>query len=1171
MLQLLQKVKDKAMGAIQGAANFVDQDKSMGGVQLAQGGLGNRINSALTGLNQANQNASNWAINQPAKFTSDQAINFGRSFARDAVGLGQSAINGNAINFGRQAPFADETPVSSLFPDNRPAQTIADILMGPEETIRTPKGTGDLLNREYGVPLPVGIMLGLAAPASNFIPGGATKKAGTEVLEQGVKNYAPEVISGVTRKAPSLIDDVARFTEKVGITKVIDGVSQVADAGKQVDSAVHPALVKELVGEGYDQKAIVGILNKAKDKEKLASNPAYAYNYVKKVLSDQKIVPTNLLDDATNLFQENKGVKLGEKTSTTKGVFQDAVLPSKKVISDSGESGKTIRTLLDTADEEGALTGGAQQDIIRKGLNTLSKEEKITLADVIEGKVAPMSDAQALLVAEWKKVAADIRERATAAGLDVGNIENYFPHHNIVGNKKTAGGILSRSAERRYGNLEMARQTDLPYDKDPTALIQYIELANKRIADAKYFGKDDQVLYNLANKVADEGGDSARVVRNLDQILNKNQNKELNAISQGVRTVETVSKLGPLSSLTNLTQNLSTMMRTDSKSMYSAIKLAISNPEEAISNAVKAGELPADMARVLDDYSGSGNIVSKWLHIIGFSGAEKINRILGVNAGIAYTNKLLGQAKSGSQSALRELTRLGFDIKDLNKIEPIVGGRRISQATQFSTKAGELPYGWATPIGKMLTQFKSFAYKQTGLLGSEAKRISVEAKSGNFKPLANTLATYGVAAPIVGEVLNNIRSIVTNKEREDTDTLTERYISNILAATSFGLLDSTSGLFGKFGEAGVVSSALGPAAGDVVKIGDTVANIASPEEYNRNRAIRNIVRPIPAIGATLANTFVPNSYVDNQDIAGINLGVNNGLNQTDSATYKDIKNRDQSSAELFKTKQQDNRGVTEPNAIQSIFNKVTGADTKTPTIPSKDSTAADKKVFNDSLKKVMDEGVVPTTDELSYYVFNQKTANTKTMKDKVEVYKNLKTAMDNELYTEEQKKAILDASGASADQYDYYSKAVQPEDVKIQELIGEMGDMSKKENFAKLMLMRATVAGNERLPSGVITYLYERDYISKEQKEVLNGLKFDENTGEFYFTKAYQKANGFGSEGGSGSGSGKKLTYNQALELYSMAIPKMDMSKLYKPMGNSSSEQVSTDRRLIDSILSGPK
>lgn len=840
-------------------------------------------------------------------------------------------------------------------------------------------------------------------------------------------------------------------------------------------------------------------------------------------------------------------------SGTPKGFLRktwDMLVPSsKKVIEGSGPSGKQVSSLLTKADEEGSILGGGQADQLFEAFKSLTKQEKISFADVVEGRMRPSTQNQLNAVKIWNNISGDIYTRARAAGLDIGQIDKYFPHNVLIDTKSpNAKMMLSRSGQRRYGNLEMSRQTDVPYDKDPSVLFDYIYSANNRIADAKYFGQDDRILYNLANQTAKEGGDTSQVVKYLDQILGKNQGGEFDQASRSIRGVQTVLKLNPLTSLTNLTQNISTMMRTDVPTVLNTIRKTIADPSTAVSNARKAGEIDAEMSRALESFAGQGQGVTKWLRTIGMLGTEKVNRIIAVNAGMDYVAKLNKQALAGSKSAIRELDRLG--LKPGKNIDTILGGKRVSRATQFSTREGELPHGWQTAIGKVLTQFKSFSYKQTGLLASEGKRIFVEAKNGNLKPLANALVTYGVAAPIVGEVVNDIRSVLTNKKREE-NSMGERYVSNILAATSFGLLDSTGGLFGKYGEKGVVSAALGPTAGDIAKTAETVTKIGSDQSYERNAALRNIVKTIPAgVGTAISNTVIPNSYVDNY------IGVNTGLGEKDKATYNIMKQTNPTQAEAFKESRQKEREKTTPTGQpkQSFWQKVTGQQ-PTLTIPDKSATVTQKSEFNAQVKNVLDNGGIPQKDVLKEGIFSGKTAKSPLVEERMDVYKKIRSAMDNETYTPEQKSAIVEASGAPTKDVEYYMQASKDKDVKLQELMPQLENMGEEELMTFLGKGRRTVAGQQLVTPEMITYLYDQELISDDQKKALSALKFDEGTGKFYYSRSY-------SGGSDGSGT-KKLTYAQAKAIFNVKLP--SFSSLQKGTSTQSNASGAT---LISSILS---
>ncbi len=619
---------------------------------------------------------------------------------------------------------------------------------------------------------------------------------------------------------------------------------------------------------------------------------------------------------------------------TTKKLFEDTFRSSQGVIERSGPAGAEISRLLNAADKQKDFASGFAKNKLKTALNGLETDELDTFADVVQGYAKPVSERQKQAVDAWNQISADVAKQAKKSGLDMNIRENYFPHMTLElsnadkrviaqemvdgGKAKTVAealqdlenqsGSLGSQAQRRYGNLELPRETDLPYNRSPNVLMDYVEGAYGRIADAKHFGKDDSYLYELARAAGTQGGDANQVTKYLDQILGKNQQGNW---SKKLTSLQTITKLSPVTSAINLTQNLSTWLRTDTGTMLKTMKNVITNPKGAYANARRVGEITDDMSKELQDVAGTGNAAAGWIRLIGMQGTEKFNRVMAVNAGMEYGKKLAKQAANGSGAALRELDRLGIKPSQIKNGELTEEGlktigREVSKTTQFATGAGELPYFWRTNVGKVATQFKSFAFKQTGFMKDEAKRGASEFAKGNVKPLINALAVFGIAAPIAGEIVNDWKSIMRNKKREDVDSLTERYLSNIAAASSFGLLDSTSALFGEFGPQGTISTIGGPTAGDIAKTAvagyDASEGIKNydPEKSldenldPKNTTKRNLVKAIPGVGQTLSNTFIPNAGIDNY------IGVNNSLAKDDNAKYKELLATDPEAAAEFK-------------------------------------------------------------------------------------------------------------------------------------------------------------------------------------------------------------------------------------------------------------------------------
>jgi hypothetical protein len=1232
-MTIFERIRNKANQAITGVKNFIDQDDSMGGIQLAKGGLMNRI--ASTPFTDAR--GVNTTVGQRAGETYDYFKQNPNQFNLFSQGREQGL--GTGISWLDEPVKAAYNTVPFKFMESRvidpllkvPANTEialdptksklergigglsagAAFIPGVDDAVvatlqalqeRATGGNKDVLTTDY-TPTPLGDILrnrgadGVGATALDFaeLPlmlGSvlATGK-GADQLAKRADDLAPVA----ARQADDFVAALARRpkntmyvtpegtalkvnkqpTTMQGLDKILEQAkSAIAPADKEVIETTVKSLpsgeipfalpapaqnnltitqLKKLAAQGDN-------LENVKFTAKTADEAREAVRVGLKL--DQIEIPPKTLrqaDDVLQFPQEEAALRMPPKTgvqgvrkSGLASTFDDLTRSSKGVIERSGASGKRIKETLDIADEEGALTAGAQVDQMHSVLSKLSKQEKATLADVIEGTAKPISEAQAQAAAAWKEVSTDIFTRAREQGLDIGFVEGYFPHHVLKGDEKAVNSMLNRTAPRRYGNLELSRQTDMPYDKDPSVLMDYIESANKRIAEAKHFGANDEVLYNLANEVAKEGGDNVQVMKYLDQILGKEQAQAGKSASEAIRSAQTVLKLNPGTAVTNLTQNISTMLRTDVGSVGKAVKKAITNPTEAWSNARRAGEISADEARVLADYAGEGKGVTKWLRAIGMLGAERVNRVIAVNAGMEYTTKLARQAKNGDQAALRELSRLGMTLDDFDALK---GGRRISQQTQFTTAPGELPYSWHTPLGKVMTQFKSFAYKQTGMLANEAKRIASETSQGNFKPLTNALITYGVAAPIAGEIVNDVKSLLTNKKRDSEFLSAERYVENILGATSLGLLDSTGGLFGEYGTAGVISTIGGVTAGDIYKGAESIAGLSSDDEYDKRKAARFATNQIPfGVGKFLSNTLIPNAYVDN--LFG---GVNEGLGDKDKQTYQNLQKSDPEQAEIFKQSKIESRKEEDGGFLSNIFGgdktaKVTSA------IPGKDATPEQKKEFNKQVQAMLDAGGVPDDETLRHYVTKGKDPVSKSIEERTDAYKGLKSAMDNEYYTEEQKDAILKASGVDPKNYDYYELASKDQDVRLQELLPKLDNMEGGEMVEFLMRGRKAIAGKQLVSNAMVDYLYENDYIGENEKDAIKALKYDEIQDKFYFSKSFAK-----------KGQGKSLTYKQAKALFNMEVPKFSalksMDNLLARYGTRSSQTASQDDSLIENIL----
>ncbi|NLE27891.1 MAG: hypothetical protein GX625_21650 [Clostridiaceae bacterium] len=914
-------------------------------------------------------------------------------------------------------------------------------------------------------------------------------------------------------------------------------------------------------------------LGEIKSQIKNAKDPATKQTLLaeQKRLKREYAQTKKLQESGGTLSEENVNRAPYKKQGATKDYYQSVFSNIEK----SGEAGKKIVDLYKQTNNTIEKRAGLLKSNLNEAFKKLSKSERNNFADYVEGRATSNNPAVAEAVSLWNQIGKSLRDVAVANGLDVGFIENYFPHKVNLDNLESqliakgvepatararANQFINRAKERKSSFLEFSREfPELDYSKNAETLYDYIDDVVRRIESTKNFGVDDSKLYDLADLTSDPNA----VKNEIDRLLGKGiwgVPQAGSKASKIIRAVQTVIKLNPLTSFTNLTQNISTAQKTDIPSTLHALAQVITNPDAFYKKTIELGEIDPKTIRVFGENFEQSSLTGKYIKLIGMYGTERFNRVMAVAAGQNYGKKLLERAGRGSKSAIRELKRLGVDYKSEmseKDLQPLLDNisKEVSKATQFSSPKGELPMKWDTPLGKVLTQFKSFAYQQTKFVSKETKRAISEAAKGNLKPLTNDLLVVGVAAPIVGEVVADIKSILTNKKRENM-TLAERYIDNIKQGTSLGLIDNLESL--KYGESGVIGLVGGPTASDAYKsvkaFSDAQAGLSNYDSDKsflenidpKNTTQRFLLGNIPVAGRTISNTVVDNAAIDN--IFG---GKNVGLTKDDKEIYNLLKQTSPDQAETFKQGNQYLDKKEEKSFISQLFSN----EQKAPIIPSDTATPEERKEFNKNVEKILNEGLVPADDMLKAYVLRGKDPMSSSIKERKDAFEAIRSALNNEYYSDEQKQAIIKASGANENQVEFYTFASKTNDEKLQELLPSLGDLSTPENFKSLLTMRAKIAGQQGLTPGMIDYLYQNDYIGKDQRDLLKAIDFDEVTQKFFIKKSSK----YGADGSSS----KKLTYSQLLKLFSIDLKELNSS----PTKSSDNYVLFKDPGLIENIL----
>lgn len=642
------------------------------------------------------------------------------------------------------------------------------------------------------------------------------------------------------------------------------------------------------------------------------------------------VEPKYTVNDVASMIKEatNNGIEVPVAKPYEPKIMQGAldrnIVSIEDFFNKQGTAGKAFSDMYKTARYEGDTLAGKATVELEKALKSLSLDERMKFADIAEGKAVADTVPLQRAIDVWDAIRRDVADRASDAGLKIktssGDIvdfaprEDYYPHYvpeDVVSNAKVRKDALTKMVKsgwadnlaeaeskfnrfvlskikRRYGNLEKAREVDFPiYEKDPAkVLLNYVDSAYHRIAEAKQFGSGDERAYRLANEIALNGGDGNLARSMMDRIFGKEDFSPFSKkVSSTLTGAQTVTKLG-VGAVTNVGQSISTSAYTSPIRMVQAMGDALGkNKEEARYFTKLTGEILDSSERdFVGSFGAEGKIPSKFLNKVGFTASEEFNRVVAANAGkreMEYLgNKLLEDPTN--KTLLRTIEKFGVNPQDIlsrgsvAQEDLIKAAKNVIDNTQFKTQPFDLPYSWSSPMGKVLTQFKSFSYKQTKFMWSLAKNVAKETTKGNLKPLMSALVTFGVLAPTAGEVLGDIKSILKNKKRDDKGL--ERYLNNVFFTASLGLLEDVGTLAtGKYGASGTIGVVAGPTASDAYKMlsaGQSLfrerKTMSGMEEVGARikPSASMLIKSIPVVGPAIESAVIPNQYT--RSLLGVN-------------------------------------------------------------------------------------------------------------------------------------------------------------------------------------------------------------------------------------------------------------------------------------------------------------
>lgn len=157
--------------------------------------------------------------------------------------------------------------------------------------------------------------------------------------------------------------------------------------------------------------------------------------------------------------------------------------------------------------------------------------------------------------------------------------------------------------------------------------------------------------------------------------------------------------------------------------------------------------------------------------------------------------------------------------------------------------------------------------------------------------------------------------------------------------------------------------------------------------------------------------------------------------------------------------------------------------------------AAEKK----RIDSIMSTGITPSDLDIEFKYFKDLPKNVKGTTSRLNAV--VKAYEDTSL-TPEQKSAILRVSKVDPVELGYY-QAASLDNSERQQLLSRMADREDRKSVIITLLQQKRVVGNKALMGSTdVTYLYDQGLISKEEKEVLNAINYDESTGKYYLKRS---------------------------------------------------------------------
>jgi hypothetical protein len=1103
-MQLLDRLKQKALGVLQAGQNKIAQFKP-----------------AVTQLPEPikqrfpQQELPQFNLGDIGQWLQKEALQPVFRNAPESVMSLSDLLAGEKYK-SKPVPVADN-PINKFLFGDKPLTSFQQQF--PEHRQNTQNFLADVgIDEKYTLPLAIGSMAGVKAldtlPGVDDIVLKAGKTAVKDVLSKAGRGVAKELAEDVAQKTPKFFSKKVNFVaDNSGNISPVSNNSKklkelfakqepnVLPSNDQILNLPQGSLTKEstknLKKLGYSDEAITGI------------RPNEAVDIIRDQIKPERLSFGRKYSKYTeNILEARKAIKgmMGDAYEKYKPVF-DSFDESKGAMADMyNKYANRIQTKVPFK------AGSLESEMLHKfGENKIGTKELVDRLGQEKAEAIVKADKE--FRSAYKDTLSEVNELRAASGLPViKEKSNYYRHFSEPGFIESflSGGSRSLSGsgiaktrkgdktvydavagfgnylERavKYGHVDTQGAKfdtlikQLKKDRAPRELIDYMENWNKTQIKGDFPELADDVLQKGLN-MFDSAGKVIRankVLGNVGSVASQGLNIPLASVDVGMKA--TFNGAVNLKSNASFIDSLPFIKERAMSKPTSFIRGITNKSKAVLGGALQSADLATSrtIASMYTEFGKARGFKDKALRDFV---NERTRDAMG-GRGVGDFSKFQSSRSASwiapfTVEVQNQMNKLGEFALTGSAYERVMKLSSFFVMTHAINKVWEKAFGYGPMPDPIRTVFDSLDY----ITGTDEKEQNLVKATGRivtgimeFSPIAqNILAfAYPIVEDLAGEDEQGNKRMPSSREIFGTDDPTRFGSAKMYKdAVSIRPLDMVAN-FSPFGGGQQIKKAVTGA--DAVNKGF----VSSRKSGNAMFSVAD--DPINSFRAIVSgpySTREAKEYFDSE--------FTRPLNKAQTETLKSLPKEDR--AEFI-------RSIQDKSIAK---NKVESA-TKPSTLDRLFGTGSGKTAPDDAVK----------TKEFGGH--DLETAPDATTRNKI--YSSASKLLEDDTLPQSYKDKLLEIAKIKPEDMEYYQSTKMANEDKIANLqeIFNNTELSHDEKILMLAINKRTVAGKALLGTSIYEYLYDQGLISKEDKRVLNNLRYDEANNRFYMDRDYKPSTG---------------------------------------------------------------